>query len=189
MPDIDNQRSHRGLRGKATAAMAAFALLAFGGAVGAVAMHGMRPSVTMAPVKPVAINALQAGNIVTIKGRVAEIYGNKFIVQDAGGRALVETGREGEDGKLVAPGEPVVVQGRFEQGFVRAAFVVGPDSKVVALGPLGGPHEGHERHGPKHGPDRPPEQGPDADGPRDARDAAAQGSPADEEVLTPNPRG
>lgn len=157
MPDIDNQRPTRRLRGKAAAAFAGVALLAVGGGVGAVAMHATRPSVTMAPATPVAIRSLQTDGIVTIRGRVAEIFGNKFIVQDASGRALVETGREGEEGTLVTAGEPVTVQGRFDHGFVRAAFLVGPDAKVVALGPLGGPGGGRDRHEPRHG----PEDGPD----------------------------
>jgi hypothetical protein len=29
---------------------------------------------------------------IEIKGQVAEIFGNKFVLQDASGRALVETG-------------------------------------------------------------------------------------------------
>jgi uncharacterized protein YdeI (BOF family) len=160
VPDIENQKPGRGLRGNAAAAVAGIALLALGGGVGAAVMHATRPSVTMAPATPVAIRSLQSEGIVTIKGQVAEVFGNKFIVQDRSGRALVETGREGEDGKLVAPGEPVTVQGRFDQGFVRAEFLVGSDAKVIALGPLGGPHGDHDRpgrrHGPEDGPDGPP---------------------------------
>ncbi len=157
-------------------ALAAVALLALGGGAGAVAMHATRPSVTMAPAAPVAIRSLASGGIVTIRGRVAEIYGNKFIMADASGRALVETGREGEDGRLVTAGEPVTVQGRFERGFVHAGFLVGPDNKVTALGPLGGPP--HGGHGPRHGPDDgpwgpPPPPGADRDG-----DAAPPPPPA-----------
>lgn len=72
---------------------------------------------------------------VVVKGQVAEIFGNKFIVQDASGRALVETGREGEDGNLVAKDETVTVQGRFEHGFLHASFIVHADGKTVLLGP------------------------------------------------------
>ncbi|TPG07514.1 hypothetical protein EAH84_14480 [Sphingomonas oligophenolica] len=124
-----------------------------GGGAGAVAMQATRPSVSMAPATPVAIRSLSSSGIVTIRGRVAEIYGNKFVMQDASGRALVDTGREGQDGRLVTAGEPVTVQGRFDRGFVHAAFLVGPDNKVVALGPLGGPRDGPGRHGLRHGPD------------------------------------
>ena len=68
------------------------------------------------PVAPVAIQALAASGATAIKGEVAEVFGNKFVVQDGTGRALVETGRAGEGGGLVARGEAVTVQGRFERG-------------------------------------------------------------------------
>ncbi|MET0935178.1 MAG: hypothetical protein ABWX83_04270, partial [Luteibacter sp.] len=174
MPDIENQPPVRGLRGKAAAAVAGIALLAVGGGVGAAAMHATRPSITMAPATPVAIRSLKSDGIVTIKGHVAENFGNKFIIQDQSGRALVETGREGEDGKLVTVGELVTVQGQFDDGFVRAAFLVGPDAKVVALGPLGGPHGAPDRHGPRHG----PEDGPDGPPPPPGADGDKAPPPA-----------
>jgi uncharacterized protein YdeI (BOF family) len=165
-----SDRSRFGSRHKL--GLAAAALLAIGGAAGAVAVAETRPPVTMAPATPVAIRSLTAGGIVTLRGRVAEIYGNKFILADASGRMLVDTGREGDDRQLVTPGEPVTVQGRFERGFVHAAFMVGPDNKVVALGPLAGPPHGpHGRRGPDGGPDGPPPPPPGAD-------RAAEGAPA-----------
>lgn len=169
MPDPNTRSSLHRLRNPRSAALAAMALLAVGGGAGAVAMQATRPSVSMAPATPVAIRSLSSSGIVTIKGRVAEIYGNKFIMQDASGRALVDTGREGEDGRLVTAGEPVTVQGRFDRGLVHAAFLVGPDNKVTALGPLGGPHDGPGRHGPRRGPEDgpgapPPPPGADRDG-------------------------
>lgn len=129
--------------------LAAAGLLAIGGAAGAVIVHAERPSVMMAPMAPVAIRALGSSSIVTIRGSVAEIYGSKFIVADASGRALVDAGREGEDGGLVSVGEPVTVQGRFDRGVVHAAFLVAPGGKVTALGTLAGPP--HD-HGPRHPP-------------------------------------
>jgi hypothetical protein len=141
-----------GRRGKIV--LSAVALLALGGAAGAVVVARTRPAVTMAPATPVAIRALSSAGIVTIRGRVAEIYGNKFIMADSTGRALVDTGREGDERQLVTANEPITVQGRFDRGFVRAAFLVGPDNTVVALGPLGRPP-----HGPRcrdEGPEGPP---------------------------------
>ncbi len=135
--------------------LAAAGLLGVGGALGAVVVATTRPAVTMAPAVPVAIRALSSDGIVTIRGRVAEVYGNKFVMADASGRALVDTGRRGEDGTLVKGGEPVTVQGRFDHGFVRAAFLIGADGKVKALGPLGRPP--HDRDGPP----RPPHGGDD----------------------------
>ncbi len=140
-------------------ALAAAGLLVVGGAAGAVTVAATRPSVTMAPATPIAIRALQSDGIVTIRGRVAEKYGNKFVMADSTGRALVDLGRDGEGGNLVAAGQPVTIQGRFEDGFVHASFLVAPGGKVTALGPVGGP-----RHGP-HGPGRDGPDGPGRDGP------------------------
>ncbi len=141
---------------------AALGLLVVGGGAGALAVEANRPSVTMAPATPVAIRTLtnDDDSIVTIRGRVAEIYGDKFVMADASGRALVETGRDGEDGTLVGVGQPVTVQGRFDRGSLHAAFLVGADGKVKALGPLGRPP--HDRGGPggPDGPDRGPDRGP-----------------------------
>lgn len=170
MPDnqdpIDTSRRSPLRRLRNRPALAAVALLALGGGAGAVAMHATRPSVTMAPAAPVAIRSLSSDGIVTIRGRVAEIYGNKFILADASGRALVETGRAGWGGRLVTVGEPVTVQGRFDHGFVHAAFLVGPGNTVTALEPFGGPpHHGRGRgHGPDDGPGGPPPPGADRDG-------------------------
>ena len=147
MPDLNTRSPLHQLRSPRLAALAAVALLAVGGGAGAIAMQATRPSVSMVPATPVAIRSLSSSGIVTVKGRVAERYGNKFIMADASGRALVDTGREGDGGGLVTAGEPVTVQGRFDRGFVHAAFLIGLDNKVVALGPLGGPHDGPGRHG------------------------------------------
>ncbi|WP_420383959.1 hypothetical protein [Novosphingobium sp.] len=145
---------------RAMVAIAA-AFVALGGGAGAIAMHAGQPTVTMAPAVPVAIHSLTSGTIVTVKGRVAEIYGNKFIMADTSGRALVDTGPHGERA-LVTVGEDVTVQGRFDRGFMHASFLVGPDAKVTALEPLDGPHGGPgHHHGPRHGPD---------DGPGDERE-------------------
>lgn len=121
-----------------------FAILALGAAAGAGAMKLTRPSMELAPMTPVAISAMPDSSLVTIKGKVAEVFGNKFIVQDESGRALVETGPAGDDGKLVALNDAISVQGRFKRGFLHASFIVRQDGGVEALGPAGGP----PRHGP-----------------------------------------
>lgn len=94
------------------------------------------------PVEPVAIQALAPSGATAIRGDVAEIFGNKFVVQDGTGRALVETGRAGEGGGLVAKGEAVTVQGRFERGFLHASVLTHGDGRKVVLGPAGGPPTG-----------------------------------------------
>jgi uncharacterized protein YdeI (BOF family) len=146
--------------------IAAVALVAAGGAAGAFALAETRASVTMAPATPIAIRSLASDGIVTIRGRVAEVYGNKFVIADATGRALVDTGPEGEDG-LVKVSDPVTIQGRFDHGFVHAAFLVTPDGKVTALGPLDRPGPG--RHGKDHRADE--------RGAGDRRDGPALGTP------------
>jgi hypothetical protein len=110
--------------------------LAFGAVGLSLARNG---TVTPTPVAPVAIQALVPSGAIAVKGDVAEIFGNKFVVQDPTGRALVETGREGEGGKLVAKGESVTVQGRFEDGFLHARVLTHGDGRQQVLGPAGGP--------------------------------------------------
>jgi len=138
-------RPHHPRRGRKHAA--AFGLAALGLVVGlaggAGAMKLVRPSVEMAPMTPVAISAMADDSLVTIKGKVAEIFGNKFIVQDDSGRALIEAGPEGEGGKLVAPNEMLTVQGRFDDGFLHGSYIVHEDGRTEALGPAGkSPHRG-----------------------------------------------
>jgi hypothetical protein len=125
---------------KRTWVVGALALpLAFGAAGLSLARNG---EVTPTPVAPVAIQALAPSGATAIKGDVAEIYGNKFVVQDGTGRALVETGRAGEGGKLVTKGEAVTVQGRFENGFLHARILTRADGSQQLLGPAGGPPPG-----------------------------------------------
>lgn len=112
-------------------------------ALGAVGFSLAQPAQTaLTPIAPVAVNALQPSGATAAKGEVAEIFGNKFILQDGTGRALVETGKAGEGGKLVAKGESVTVQGRFEDGFLRASALTRADGKIEALRPAGPPPGG-----------------------------------------------
>ncbi|MDP4024904.1 DNA-binding protein [Methylobacterium sp. NEAU 140] len=112
--------------------------LALGAAGLSLAQGEVRPT----PVAPVAIQALAPSGATAVKGEVAEIFGNKFVVQDGTGRALVETGRDGEGGGLVVKGETVTVQGRFEKGFLHARILTRGDGRQVLLGSAGGPPAG-----------------------------------------------
>lgn len=136
---------------------AAIALLAVGGAAGAVASHAIQPSIAMAPTHAVSIKSLSDdGGIVTVKGRVAETYGNQFTIEDGTGKALIDGGPAVEDGSLAPKGAIVSVQGRFDRGTLHPMFLVDPSGKVVAIG-----HGPHGPHGPgPHGPG-PGEEGPD----------------------------
>ena len=102
------------------------------------------------------------------KGNVAEIFGNKFILQDDSGRALVDLGPRGEYGNPVTRGETVTVQGRFERGVIRAQVVAHADGRSDAFGPPdrgpGGPEpKAKGKKGAERGPPPPPpfaERGP-----------------------------
>lgn len=120
--------------------MTAVALLAIGAAGGASATSLTRPAIEMAPtVATPAAKLAGATGIVSIKGRVAEAYGDRLILEDGSGRALIDAGRD--NGLSLAKGAAITVQGRFEDGQLRASFITTPDGEVVQVGPRG-------RHGP-----------------------------------------
>lgn len=166
-------------------------LLALGVAGGAVAVQTTGHGVEMAPARPVAIATLKDdGGIVTVRGRVAEVYGPMFVLADGSGRALVDIGPRNTG--AVAGGSMVRVQGRFHDGIVRASFLIGADGKVTALHPFGPPHgpggpEGpHGHRGPDgmDGPARPDDVPP----PPPAGTATAQPAPGQAPGLAPAAR-
>ena len=141
-------------------------MLALGAAGGAGAMSLTRPVAQMAPTVQTAIAKLPGTEgIVTVRGQVADVYGDRFVVQDRTGRTMVDAGRQGA--ATVSKGQALLVQGRYDDGQIRASYLVGPDGKVDPVGPIGP----HGRHGPpdRMGPDRPhgpaDRDGPDARGP------------------------
>jgi hypothetical protein len=110
---------------------------------GLTTLAGLRRQVAFAPLTPAPIAAMHDWSAVAVKGQVAEIFGNKFVVQDESGRALVDTGPEGEGGNLVAPSETITVQGRFERGFIHAVAISHADGRNDIVGPPGPPpHRG-----------------------------------------------
>jgi uncharacterized protein YdeI (BOF family) len=125
--------------GRRSPALFAALLVAFaiGGGVTAAALQVRRPAVVM--LTPAPITSMHDWSEVAVKGQVAEIFGNKFIVQDDSGRALIETGPRGEGGQLVAKSESVTVQGRFEHGFLHAELISHPDGRNDFVGPPGPP--------------------------------------------------
>lgn len=121
-------------------------LAASAGGAGAMAMT--RPSVEMAPLVATPIAKLSASSgIVTVKGRVAEVFGDRLVVQDASGRTMIDAGPEARN---LATGTPVQVQGRYDQGQLRAHFLVGLNAAVEQVGPA------HPPHGPGAPPPPPP---------------------------------
>jgi uncharacterized protein YdeI (BOF family) len=140
LPPPEPQPRFRPLQsGKRSPALFAALSVAFavGGGVTAAALQARRPTLVM--LTPAPIPSLHDWSEVAVKGQVAEIFGNKFIVQDDSGRALVDTGRSGESGNLVAKSETVTVQGRFEHGFVHAQAISHSDGRNDFVGPPGPP--------------------------------------------------
>lgn len=134
------------------------AMLVAGAALGAGGVHlaqNWQPQRVML-LQPAPIDKMAERSPVAIKGDVAEIFGNTFIVQDGSGRALVDTGPRGENRPPVAKGETVSVQGRFDRGIVHAEIVGHADGRNDAFGP------------PEHGPKGPADGGPKGPGPKDA---------------------
>ncbi len=155
-----DQSSKRRTGAKIIGGSALVGMLLVGAVAGAVAMRLSHRDERQALLPPVAINAMADDSLVAVKGKVAEIFGNKFIISDSTGRTLVDVGPEGGDTALVAQNEEVTVQGRFDDGFVHAGMVIHGNGRVDELRP---PHP----HGPHHGwrdfgPHRP---GPDDDAP------------------------
>jgi hypothetical protein len=137
--------------------LAAIGLVAVGGVAGGAIGHEFRPPIEMAPTHIVAIRSLAtAQGIVTIRGRIAESFGNRWVVDDGTGRTLVDGGPRGDDDKLAPLGAVVSVQGRFDRGAFHPSFLVDASGTVTPLGHHGhhghpGP-EGDDRHGPDQGP-------------------------------------
>ena len=137
-------------------------LLILGAAGGAAVVETTRPAVEMAPASPVAISSLgQRTGIVTIKGKVAEVYGDRFILADGSGRTMVDIGR---DATPATAGTALTVQGRYDQGQLHASFLVDQAGTVTSVGPRHGLRhgkhgfEGHDRDR-RDGPDRFDRQG------------------------------
>jgi len=129
-------------------ALSAAGLLVLGAAGGAGAMALTRPTVEMAPTVPTAIARLSGSDgVISIRGRVAEVYGDHFVVVDQSGRALVDAG---PDGDAMRTGSAVLVQGRFDNGQLHARYLVDASGTVREVGP----------HGPRGvgGPPPPPGQ-------------------------------
>jgi hypothetical protein len=112
--------------------------------------------------QPTAIDKLEAGDTAAIKGNVAEIFGNKFVLDDGTGRALIDLGPRGEDRDAVIKGETVTVQGRFHRGIVHARIVSHADGRNEAFDAPPPPPSAPPPPPPADVPPPPPPAGPDA---------------------------
>lgn len=134
--------------------VAAVMLLVLGTGIGAGAVSLAQPDQHIAfdpTLGATRVADLSEDDRIGIEGRVAEIFGNKFVVEDSSGRVLVETGHKGRGASLVALNEQVNVQGRFENGFVRASAIRHRDGRIESLGP---PHPPRRPHQPLADADR-----------------------------------
>lgn len=141
------------------AALIGVGLLAVGGGATALALNAGGPTIEMAPINPVAISGLTDDSLVTLRGRIAEEFGNKAILEDGTGRALLDLGRAGEDTNLIEPGQTVTAQGRFDRGQVRVSFLIDAAGNTRAIGGGGPVPHGKDkwRDGPgRDGPLPPP---------------------------------
>jgi hypothetical protein len=132
------------------------------------------PQVVML-LQPAPIAQMKDAMPVAVKGKVAEIFGNKFVVQDDSGRALVDTGPRGDGRKIVDKGEAMTVQGRFDRGVIHAQVIAHADGRTEAFDPPRPPRPHHKPpppppgpradRGPHHAPPPPPpgDRGPGAD--------------------------
>lgn len=125
-------------------------LLAVGGAAGAGATFAARPVAVMAPVAPQKISSLAnvarpwiGEPIVTVRGTIAQTFGNQFTLTDGSGQVLVNIGRHRDATDGLAVNQSVTVEGRFDNGTIEALYLIGPDGRVAALSRHG--REGHER--------------------------------------------
>jgi hypothetical protein len=147
------------------------------GAGGARLAQNWQPRSVML-LQPGPIDRMAERSPVAIKGDVAEVFGNKFVVQDGSGRALVDTGPRGEDRIVVAKGEAVTVQGRFDRGVVHADVLAHADGRNEAFGPPDrGPMGPNGPKGPKEGPGARADRGPPAPPDRDVQDGDAPPPP------------
>ncbi|WP_312798088.1 hypothetical protein [Tianweitania sp.] len=137
--------------GRTKAALAGIGLLVLGLAGGAGVTAALSPNDSTVLMKPVAVNTLEDGTQAAIKGTVGDVFGNKFVLADQSGRALIDSGWRGEGGDLVKPGETVTVQGRFDRGSLRGEVLVRADGAAQSLKPpKPGPRGWGERLGNGH---------------------------------------
>lgn len=161
-------------RRRMTTGLAAIGLLAVGGIAGGAVSREFRPPIAMAPIHAVAIRNLSTTTgIVTIRGRVAESFGDRWVIDDGTGRALIDGGPHGNGDTLAPLGAVVSVQGQFDRAAFHPSFLVDASGTVTPLAPPPG-HPGRHGHPEPgsddgHGPDQGPPPAPGAVEPASAR--------------------
>lgn len=82
----------------------------------------------------VAINQIGSDGI-TLKGKVAELFGDKFVLEDGSGRILVQTGPAGPQAIAVKAGETVSVVGMPRDKTFDARQILRENGEVVFAAP------------------------------------------------------
>lgn len=141
------------------ALVGAIAIGALGGAGATRLAHRFMPQQVML-LQPAAIGQMKADTMVAAKGKVAELFGNKFVLDDGSGRVLVDTGPRGDRAPFADKDETVTVQGHFDRGQIHAQFLVRANGEIVAFGPPRPPHGPKGPMEARRGPPPPPEGGP-----------------------------
>ena len=141
--------------------VAAIAIGALGGAGASRLAHRYMPQQVML-LQPAAIGQMKPDTMVAAKGKVAELFGNKFILDDGSGRVLVDTGPQGDNAPVADKDEMVTVQGHFDRGQIHAQLLVRANGDTEAFGPPPPPRGPRGPKEARRGPPPPPEAGSDA---------------------------
>lgn len=94
------------------------------------------------------IGSLDRSGGVTIEGRVTDVFGNKFVLEDSSGRTLVETGPAWHSRIEVRTGERLKVVGRPENGGFDAFRITRESGQEIVVRSADGPPPWAGR--PKH---------------------------------------
>jgi uncharacterized protein YdeI (BOF family) len=86
-----------------------------------------------------AIADLSGGGGTEIAGTVTHVFGNRFVVEDATGSVLVETGPHWFHDIAMTVGEDVRVVGEPERGSLDAFRIVRTGGEAIEIRPADGP--------------------------------------------------
>lgn len=85
------------------------------------------------------IGTLGRAHGTTIQGIVADVFGNRFVLEDATGRVLVSSGPHWHHQLTLRKGERVTVNGELDGDEFDAFTITRQDGEVVAIRPAEGP--------------------------------------------------
>lgn len=86
-----------------------------------------------------AIGSLRAVDGVTIRGEVAKVFGNKFVLRDGTGEVLVDSGPRWHRQHRFTVGELLTVVGEMDDDDFDARRIIRADGSVLFIRPDRGP--------------------------------------------------